>query len=73
MTGKAQDAGAGFKLAPLFCDHAVLQQGQSVPVAVRYAWGNAPEVALFNAEGLPASPFRCALPDSQAWTTGLQP
>jgi sialate O-acetylesterase len=29
-----------------------------VPVAVRYAWGDSPECNLFNAEGLPASPFR---------------
>jgi len=28
------------------------------PVAVRYAWGDNPEVSLYNAEGLPASPFR---------------
>jgi sialate O-acetylesterase len=28
------------------------------PVAVRYAWGNNPEANLFNAEGLPAAPFR---------------
>ncbi len=28
------------------------------PVAVRYAWANNPECSLFNAEGLPASPFR---------------
>jgi hypothetical protein len=28
------------------------------PVAVRYAWGGSPECNLFNAEGLPASPFR---------------
>jgi sialate O-acetylesterase len=28
------------------------------PVAVRYAWGDSPECNLFNAEGLPASPFR---------------
>ena len=28
------------------------------PVAVRYGWTNAPDVNLFNAEGLPASPFR---------------
>ncbi|MGB9604811.1 MAG: sialate O-acetylesterase, partial [Bryobacteraceae bacterium] len=28
------------------------------PVAVRYAWANFPEATLFNAEGLPASPFR---------------
>jgi sialate O-acetylesterase len=28
------------------------------PVAVRYGWERVPEVNLFNAEGLPASPFR---------------
>ncbi|MBN2210050.1 MAG: hypothetical protein JW709_01525 [Sedimentisphaerales bacterium] len=28
------------------------------PVAVRFAWRNAPEPNLFNREGLPASPFR---------------
>ena len=28
------------------------------PVAVRYGWGNAPIVNLYNKEGLPASPFR---------------
>ncbi len=28
------------------------------PVAVRYGWANAPEVNLYNKEGLPASPFR---------------
>jgi sialate O-acetylesterase len=30
----------------------------SSPVAVRYAWANAPEGNLFNRAGLPASPFR---------------
>jgi len=30
----------------------------AAPVAVRYAWGDSPECNLFNAEGLPASPFR---------------
>ena len=30
----------------------------SQPVAVRYAWGNAPDCNLYNREGLPASPFR---------------
>ncbi|MFT3902029.1 MAG: sialate O-acetylesterase [Niabella sp.] len=30
----------------------------SSPVAVRYGWGNNPEVNLYNEEGLPASPFR---------------
>jgi sialate O-acetylesterase len=28
------------------------------PVAVRYAWRNAPSAGLFNGEGLPAVPFR---------------
>jgi sialate O-acetylesterase len=28
------------------------------PVAVRYAWANAPKCNLYNKEGLPASPFR---------------
>lgn len=28
------------------------------PVAVRYAWRNAPEAGLINSEGLPAAPFR---------------
>lgn len=28
------------------------------PVAVRYAWTNAPQASLFNTEGLPASSFR---------------
>jgi sialate O-acetylesterase len=28
------------------------------PVAVRYAWRNAPSAGLFNHEGLPAAPFR---------------
>jgi len=30
----------------------------ALPVAVRYAWANAPLATLFNREGLPASPFR---------------
>ena len=29
-----------------------------VPLAVRYAWSNAPEANLFNGAGLPAAPFR---------------
>ncbi|MES2694150.1 MAG: sialate O-acetylesterase, partial [Verrucomicrobiota bacterium] len=32
------------------------------PVALRYAWANAPEVSLYNGAGLPAAPFR-----SDAW------
>ncbi len=30
----------------------------AAPIAVRYAWADSPECNLFNAEGLPASPFR---------------
>jgi sialate O-acetylesterase len=30
----------------------------SEPVAVRYAWSNAPEANLYNGAGLPAAPFR---------------
>jgi sialate O-acetylesterase len=30
----------------------------AAPAAVRYAWGGSPECNFFNAEGLPASPFR---------------
>ena len=36
------------------------------PVAVRYAWADNPSANLFNAAGLPASPFRT---DSFALTT----
>ena len=32
--------------------------GVTKPVAVRYAFLNAPETSLFNAEGWPAFPFR---------------
>jgi sialate O-acetylesterase len=28
------------------------------PIAVRYGWANAPDINLFNQEGLPATPFR---------------
>jgi sialate O-acetylesterase len=36
----------------------VSHPGIKEPVAVRYGWANAPDINLFNAEGLPASPFR---------------
>jgi sialate O-acetylesterase len=36
----------------------VLSKEVPSPVAVRYAWSNAPEVNLSNREGLPARPFR---------------
>lgn len=32
------------------------------PVAVRYGWATAPELTLYNQEGLPASPFRTDSP-----------
>jgi sialate O-acetylesterase len=38
------------------------------PVAVRYAWSNNPEANLFNAEGIPAAPFRTD--DWQGMTAG---
>lgn len=36
----------------------VSADGVAAPVAVRYNWGDNPPGALFNKEGLPASPFR---------------
>jgi sialate O-acetylesterase len=36
----------------------VSSPGIAAPAAVRYGWTNVPDVNLFNAEGLPASPFR---------------
>lgn len=51
----------------VFHPAAALIQGDSVvvrsvaveaPVAVRYAWRNAPEANLYNGAGLPAGPFR---------------
>lgn len=40
----------------------VTAAGVAAPVAVRYAWANAPEGNLFNRDGLPASPFRTDTP-----------
>lgn len=61
---------ADLKLAPLFCDHAVLQQGKPVPV---WGWGNAGdkvEVA-FNGQTVatvidPAGRWQASLPALQA-------
>jgi sialate O-acetylesterase len=41
-------------------DDAVVARSPAVrlPVAVRYAWSNAPEANLYNGAGLPAAPFR---------------
>lgn len=44
----------------IIVDDTVLVASEQVknPVAVRYGWTNAPDVNLFNKEGLPASPFQ---------------
>ena len=40
-------------------DSVVVRSGRvPAPAAVRYAWADNPEANLYNAEGLPASPFR---------------
>jgi sialate O-acetylesterase len=36
----------------------VSAKGVDKPIAVRYAWADNPEATLYNADGLPASPFR---------------
>lgn len=41
-----------------------LPAGPGKPTAVRYNWANCPEGNLFNAEGLPARPFRSDQPAS---------
>jgi sialate O-acetylesterase len=63
-------AGADGKFHPAtasFDGDGISVQAEAVPkpFAVRYAWANAPQVALFNSEGLPASPFRFSLPAEQ--------
>jgi sialate O-acetylesterase len=49
----------------VFADAVIEGEGVKVsspsvpkPVAVRYAWADMPDVNLFNAKGLPLSPFR---------------
>ncbi|MEI8293386.1 MAG: sialate O-acetylesterase [bacterium] len=42
----------------------VSSPGVQVPTVVRYGWANAPDVNLFNKEGLPASPFRTDISNS---------
>ena len=37
-------------------------EGVTAPAAVRYGWANVPDVNLFNAAGLPSSPFRTDKP-----------
>jgi len=41
-------------------DESIVVRSPAVrqPVAVRYAWRNAPEANLYNGAGLPAAPFR---------------
>ena len=52
-------AEVSLQLASIFSDHMVLQRDQvTAPVAVRYNWSTWTEGNLYNAEGLPASPFR---------------
>ena len=56
-------AGADRKFHPATASivrNTVLVQCPQVPapVAVRYAWRNAPEANLYNGAGLPAAPFR---------------
>ncbi|MDB6166206.1 MAG: sialate O-acetylesterase, partial [Lacunisphaera sp.] len=60
----------GFEIAgtdgEFFTAEAVVESNQvrlrssrvATPVAVRYAWSNAPEANLYNRAGLPAAPFR---------------
>jgi sialate O-acetylesterase len=43
-------------------DIVVFNDSVSQPVAVRYDWMNTPDGNLFNAEGLPAVPFRTDVP-----------
>lgn len=50
-----------FKMADAIVEgDSILTQSRAVldPVAVRYAWRNAPVAGLFNIAGLPAAPFR---------------
>lgn len=46
----------------------VRAEGVTAPVAVRYGWANNPVCNLFNAEGLPANPFR-----TDSWKLTTQP
>jgi sialate O-acetylesterase len=47
-------------------DIVVFNESVSQPVAVRYDWMNTPDGNLFNAEGLPAVPFRTDSPGASA-------
>ncbi len=60
-------AGAGGKFVPARAEIdganvVVTADEVSNPVAVRYAWANAPQGNLFNSAGLPAAPFRSDSP-----------
>ena len=50
-------------------DIVVFDDAVSQPVAVRYDWMNTPDGTLFNADGLPAAPFRT---DAPALPVGAQ-
>lgn len=61
-------AGAGGKYVPAMArieGASILVSSPEVqaPVSVRYGWADAPECNLYNAEGLPASPFRSRAED----------
>lgn len=63
VRGAFQIAGADKKFHPATArveNETLLVSSEKVtePVAVRYAWFNAPEANLYNAAGLPAEPFR---------------
>ena len=70
LTAKGDGTLTGFTIAGAdkhFVTAHALIKGKTVivysdeiqkPVAVRYGWTNVPEATLYNAEGLPASPFR---------------
>lgn len=53
-----------FANAQIHGDTLVLSNPEAPnPLAVRYAWANFPRCNLYNAEGLPAAPFRAYLAD----------
>ena len=53
-------------------DNTVVVRHRSIddPRAVRYGWGNNPDVNLYNREGLPAIPFRTDDLPGITWPSG---